>query len=79
MENLGYYNGKFGLIEEMTIPMNDRVCFFGDGVYEATCSKNHKIYMLDAHINRFYSSAEQLKMVIPHTKEELKALLCDLV
>lgn len=79
MENLGYYNGKFGLIEEMTIPMNDRVCYFGDGVYEATYSKNHNIYMLDAHVNRFYSSAEQLKMVIPHTKEELKAILCDLV
>lgn len=79
MQNLGYYNGKFGLIEEMTIPMNDRVCYFGDGVYDATYSKNHKIYMLDAHVDRFFSSAEKLKMVIPHTKEELKALLCDLV
>ncbi len=79
MQNLGYYNGKFGLIEEMSIPMNDRVCYFGDGVYDATYSKNHKIYMLDAHVDRFFSSAEKLKMVIPHTKDELKALLCDLV
>ena len=39
MDNLGYYNGTFGPIEEMTIPMNDRVCWFGDGVYDAgpTC------------------------------------------
>ena len=34
MENLGYYNGKFGPLEEMMVPMNDRVCYFGDGVYE---------------------------------------------
>ena len=24
MENIGYYNGKFDLIEKMTVPMNDR-------------------------------------------------------
>ena len=36
MENLGYYNGKFGPLEEMMVPMNDRVCYFGDGVYDAT-------------------------------------------
>ncbi len=35
MENLGYYNGKFGPIEDAVVPMNDRVCFFGDGVYDA--------------------------------------------
>lgn len=79
MKDLGYYNGKYDLIENMMIPMNDRVCFFGDGVYEATYSKNHNIYVLDAHIDRFYRSAEKLKMVIPHTKDELKAILRDLV
>ena len=35
MKTLGYYNGKFGPLEEMTVPMNDRACYFGDGVYEA--------------------------------------------
>ena len=34
MKNLGYYNGTFGPLEEMTIPMNDRAGYFGDGVYE---------------------------------------------
>ena len=32
MEGLGRRNGTFGPIEEMAIPMNDRVCWFGDGV-----------------------------------------------
>ena len=31
MKNLGYYNGKVGPLDEMTVPFNDRVHFFGDG------------------------------------------------
>ena len=28
MKDLGYYNGRFGAVEEMTVPFNDRVHFF---------------------------------------------------
>ena len=79
MEMLGYYNGKWGPLDEMTVPMNDRSSWFGDGVYDATYCRNHKIYMLKEHIDRFFRSAELLKIKIPHTKEELANLLCDLV
>lgn len=79
MKNLGYYNGKFGEIEEMTIPMNDRVCFFGDGVYDATYSRNYKIFTLDEHIDRLYNSAQLLKIEIAQTKDEMKAILVDMV
>lgn len=79
MENLGYYNGEYDLIENMRIPMNDRVCYFGDGVYDATYSRNHKIFALDEHIDRFYNSAGLLGINIPHTKMELKTLLKELV
>ena len=64
MENLGYYNGKFGLLEEMTVPMLDRVCYFGDGVYDATYSRNHNIFALDEHVERFYNSAGLLGIKI---------------
>lgn len=79
MKNLGYYNGKIGEIEEMSIPMGDRVCFFGDGIYDATYSRNYKIFALDDHVDRFFNSAALLRIVLPCTKEELKALLNDLV
>ena len=36
MKNLGFYNGKYDEMENMSIPMSDRVCWFGDGVYDAT-------------------------------------------
>lgn len=79
MKTLGYYNGKIGELEEMTIPMLDRVCYFGDGVYDATYSRNHLIYNLDAHVDRFYNSAKLLDMTVPMEKEDCKALLRDLV
>ena len=53
MKTLGYYNGKFGELEEMCIPMNDRVCWFGDGVYDAGPCRNYKIFAIDEHIDRF--------------------------
>ena len=65
MKTLGYYNGKFGELEEMTVPMNDRVCYFGDGVYEATLAKNYVIHCLDDHIDRLFSSMAKLEIAPP--------------
>lgn len=79
MENLGYYNGTTGLIEEITVPMNDRVSYFGDGVYDVTLCRNYTPYVFDDHINCFYNSASLIKIDIPMAKEELKELLLGLV
>jgi len=79
MKTLGYYNGKFGEIEEMSIPMNDRACYFGDGVYEATMSRNYNIFLIDEHLDRLYNSAGLLKIKIEQTKEEMKAILNEMV
>lgn len=79
MKNLGYYNGKFGEIEDMTIPMNDRASYFGDGVYDATYSRNYKIFALDEHIDRFFNSAALLKINLGKIKQEMKDLLNEMV
>ena len=78
-KTLGYYNGKYGELEEMSIPMNDRVCWFGDGVYDAGPSRNYKIFAIDEHIDRFFNSAGLLDIEMPVTKEELKELLQEMV
>lgn len=79
MKTLGYYNGKYGELDEMSIPMNDRVCWFGDGVYDAGPSRNYKIFAIDEHIDRFFNSAGLLDIEMPVTKEELKELLQEMV
>ena len=79
MENLGYYNGKYDLLENMTVPMNDRACYFGDGIFEVAYCRNYKIYSLDEHMDRLYDSAAILGINIPHTKQEFSEIIQGLV
>jgi D-alanine transaminase len=79
MENIGYYNGKTGLIEEMTIPMNDRAVYFGDGVYDMTYCVNHKIFALQDHVDRFFNSFALLEIPFSKTKGELADILQSVV
>mgnify|MGYP002552281836 FL=1 len=78
MKVLGYYNGVCGPLEEMTVPMNDRACYFGDGVYEAAMARN-VIFGLDEHMDRLFNSAGLLDIQIPYTKKELADILYDLL
>lgn len=79
MERIGYYNGQIGAPDALTIPFLDRACFFGDGVYEACLAANGVIYLLDEHLDRFYRSAEAIRIQIPYTREELKDIFSDLI
>ncbi len=79
MKELGYYNGLIGEVSEMSIPMNDRACWFGDGVYDAELCRNYQIFAIDEHVDRFFRSAAALEIEPPLTKEELKKLLRELV
>ena len=79
MKNIAYYNGKTAPIEEMMVPMNDRACYFGDGVYDATCVVNHVPMAFDDHIDRIYRSAKLIDIDIPMEKAEMKRMLQELV
>ncbi len=79
MKELGYYNGRIGELSEMTVPMNDRACWFGDGVYEAGMCRNYHIFAIDEHVDRLYRSAGMLKINVPVPKSEMKDILNDLV
>ena len=78
MKDLGYYNGKYDLIENMSVPMNDRACYFGDGIFEVAYARNNKIYAIDEHMSRMYDSAAALGYNMPLSKEEFSALLYEL-
>lgn len=79
MKTLGYYDGAYGPLDEMTIPMSDRVCWFGDGVYDAGPCRNYHVFAMDEHVDRFYRSASFLDIRIPMEKAEWKELLNELV
>lgn len=79
MKTLGYYNGKWDELERISVPMLDRACYFGDGVYDVTYCRNYRIFALEEHIDRFFQSAALLKITPPLSKEELATLLQELV
>lgn len=79
MRAIAYYDGKIGAPDELTVPFNDRVHFFGDGVYDATVGANGKVYLLQDHLDRFYSSAASLDIKIPMEKQALGELLTQLL
>lgn len=79
MERLGYYNGECGPLEEMTVPFLDRVSFFGDGVYDATIALDGVVLYVDEHIARFFNSCAEMRIDPGISRDELKALLNELV
>jgi len=79
MKELAYYNGRICELSEMMIPMSDRACWFGDGVYEAQMCRNYKLFALNEHIDRFFRSASMLEMRMPVGKDELERLLYELI
>ena len=68
MEDVGYYNGKYDRISRMTVPMNDRAVYFGDGVYEAVLVKNRIIFSLEDHLDRFWRSFQALRIPFAMTR-----------
>ena len=79
MKSIAYYDGKTGAPDELTVPFNDRSHFFGDGVYDAAMGANGKIYLLEEHLERFYSSAAIFQLNVPMGRDELAELLLGLL
>lgn len=65
--------------DEVVIDKEDRGYQFGDGVYEVVKVYNGELFTATEHIDRFYDSAEKIRITIPYTKDKLHQLLHQLV
>lgn len=79
MKNVAYYNGTIGTIDEVSVPVNDRAVYFGDGVYDVAVAEQYRPFTLEDHINRFFCSTKQLKLPLDMTKQELYDLIVELL
>lgn len=68
---LYFMDGKFTKKEELTISIDDRGYYFGDGVYEVIKVYNGELYTAQEHFNRLFESASKIKITIPFTEQEL--------
>ena len=74
MNNLGYYNGKIGLIEEMSIPMTDRAFYFGDGVYEAVLCRNN-IHLFFCYLYRINMIERSFHRLLNTIRDDIRIAL----
>lgn len=72
MTKIGYYNGVMGPIDQITIPMQDRALFFGDGAYDFAFAYNGIMFQIEDHLDRFYNSLRLLEIDPPCEREQLK-------
>ena len=75
MERVGYYNGEIAPLDELKVPCLDRVCFYGDGVYDATMARDKVMLYLEDHIDRFYNSMRIMRFESNFTRGFLRAEL----
>ncbi|MEK9199163.1 D-amino-acid transaminase [Ureibacillus sp. 179-F W5.1 NHS] len=73
------WNDKIVDESEVKIDKEDRGYQFGDGVYEVIKIYDGEMFTATEHIDRFYLSAEKIKITIPFTKDKLHQLLHQLV
>ncbi|MEG1997337.1 MAG: aminotransferase class IV [Clostridiales bacterium] len=74
MKEIAYYDGKFGLPGELTIPLEERGFLFGEAVYEMKAAYNHIIWGLEDHLDRLERSLKLMEMQMPLSRAALIAL-----
>ncbi|MBE6530218.1 MAG: D-amino acid aminotransferase [Ruminococcaceae bacterium] len=79
MKTLGYYNGSIAELDCLTIPVLDRACYFGDGVYDVTYSRNYRVFAIQEHLLRLFQSADIVGIRPRISPKELSMLICSLL
>lgn len=79
MEGYAYYNGKIGRCDDISIPLTDRLIYFGDGVYDVVIGHSGKLFLLEDHINRLFLGMKSLNMIHSFTKDDLISLIYMLI
>jgi branched-chain amino acid aminotransferase len=71
-------NGNFCTIEDLKISILDLGLIHCDATYEVISAKNNKIFMLDAHLDRFFDSAAYWKLTPTVSREEIVEIILQL-
>ena len=74
-----HLNGQQLLLTEARISPLDRSFLFGDGIYEVLPVHGGRLFRAQANFGRLARSASALRLTNPHSAEEWRTLLQDLV
>lgn len=74
-----FIDGKFVQQEDVSISIDDRGYYFGDGVYEVVKVYDGELFTGKEHYERLLESAEKIHLRLPYTFEELMTISEDLI
>jgi branched-chain amino acid aminotransferase len=70
-----YINGDYLPRDRAFVSVFDRGFLLGDGIFETIRAYDGKIFKLKSHLDRLFRSAASIQLSIPHTREEFRGLL----
>ncbi|MBD0293989.1 MAG: aminotransferase class IV [Flavisolibacter sp.] len=74
-----FINDAFIPQEKASLPIQDLSMQRGYGIFDFFRTVNHHPLFLDEHLERFYYSAEQMRLAVPYEKEPLKEIIAILL
>ncbi|MEK3933833.1 D-amino-acid transaminase [Sporosarcina sp. FSL W7-1349] len=74
-----FVDGQFVEKEHVSISIDDRGYYFGDGVYEVIKVYDGELYTSEEHIARLFESAAKIKLAIPYSEAQLIEMAKQLV
>jgi branched-chain amino acid aminotransferase len=72
-----YINGKLFDKENATVSVYDHGLLYGDGVFEGIRSYGGKVFRLEEHVDRLWSSAKAIMLEIPISKQAMARAIED--
>jgi len=75
MPNIGYLNGRFSPLEEITISPDDRGFLFGDGIYEVVRAYHGVPAFWEDHYARLIRSANEIQLPFQIQPQDFHRLL----
>jgi branched-chain amino acid aminotransferase len=78
-QEIVFLKGEFLDIDKANISILDRGFMYGDGLFETMRSYKGHIFMLDHHLNRFFTSAQEIFIELPYTKEQITSFIADVI
>lgn len=77
MSHQVYVNGAFVNAEDAKVSVWDHGFLYGDGVFEGIRTYGGRVFRLDQHLVRLYESAHSIRIAVPMSIEEMRALIIE--
>jgi branched-chain amino acid aminotransferase len=74
-----FLDGRFCAIEDAKISVLDWGFLRSDATYDVVHVWQGRFFRLDKHLDRFFASAEKLKLAIPYSRDDVASILAECV